>query len=73
MGVHDYHIFIIEPFDGYTQLKDMKFDKASLWIQLHQLPFTGMSRKCGEQIGWMIGEVKLVDVDEDEVGWGQIL
>lgn len=28
-------IFVIEPFDGYTQLKDMKFDKASFWIQLH--------------------------------------
>lgn len=62
----DNHIYVIEPFDGYTQLKDMKFDRASLWIQLHQFSFMTMSRKCGEHVGRTIGEVELVDVDEDD-------
>lgn len=69
----DNHMFVIEPFDGPTQLKNMKFGKASLWLQLHQLPFAGMNKKCGEQIGKTIGEVEEVDVVEENVGWGQSL
>lgn len=65
--------FVIEPFDGFTQPQHLKFDAASCWIQLHQLPFAGMNKKCGEQIGKTLGMVEQVDVNEHDVGWGQSL
>lgn len=46
----------------------MKFDRASLWIQLHQLPLNGMHRIVGEMVGNSLGSVEEVEVDEDNVG-----
>lgn len=69
----DNHILVIEAFDGLIQSKNTKFDRASLCLQLLQLPYVGMNKKCGEQIDKTIGKVGEVDVDEEDVGWGQSL
>lgn len=37
------NIFFLEKFDGHTLPKDMRFDKASLWLHLQQLPLMGMN------------------------------
>lgn len=37
------------------------------------MPLVGMNQECGEQIGRSIGIVEEVDVDEDDVGWGNFL
>lgn len=29
----DNNIFVIESYDGFTQLRDVKFDKAAMWVQ----------------------------------------
>lgn len=46
----------------------MKFDRASLWLQLHQLPLMGMHRKVGEKVRSDLGTVEEVEVEEDDVG-----
>lgn len=50
----------------------MKFDRALMWLQLHQLPLIGMNRKVREKVGGALGVVEDVEV-EDEVGWGKYL
>lgn len=62
---------MIKSFDRFTQPQHLKFDMASFWIQLHQLSFAGMKKKCRELIGNTIGMVEEVDVNEDDIGWGQ--
>lgn len=34
----DNNLFVLLEFDGLTPPKSMCFDRASLWLQLHQLP-----------------------------------
>lgn len=41
------NFFAIEPFDGFIQLKNMRFDQASMWIQLHNLPIIDINRSYG--------------------------
>lgn len=65
----DNHIFVLEHFDGLTLPKDMRFDKASLWLHLLQLPLMGMNRIVGERVGSSLGEVEKVKVEEDDISW----
>lgn len=51
---------------------DFIFDKEYMWIQLHNIPLSGMTSGIGEKIGRMIGEVVEVDVNEG-IGWGPYL
>lgn len=51
----------------------MKFDRASLWVQLYQLPLNVMHRIVGEMVKNSLGTVKKVEVEEDNLGWGKKL
>lgn len=51
----------------------MNFNRASLWLQLHNMPLGGMNRRVGTRVGNTIGQVEEVDVDEDGVVWGKQL
>lgn len=66
-------MFIIEAFDGIMQPRAMMFDRASLCLQLHQLPLMGMNKKVGEKVGSALGVMEEVEVEEDDVGWGKYL
>lgn len=65
----DNNFFMIEPFDGFIQFKNMQFDHASRWIQLHNLPLIGIDKSCRQKIGNTIGTVEEVDVGDDDVSW----
>lgn len=66
---------MINSFNGFTQPNLVKFHKASLWVQFHNMPLVGMNQDCGEKIGRYIGVVEAVEVvdDDDDVGWGNFL
>lgn len=44
------------------------FYREMMWIQLHNVPFRGMTRAVGEKIGSLVGEVVEVDVDDEGIG-----
>lgn len=69
----DIHLLVPKPYEGWIKLKDMQFEKLEMWIQLYQLPLGKMTRHYGEQIGKSLGGVLDVDVDENDIGWGQSL
>lgn len=37
------------------------------------MPLNGMTQKIGKLIGAIIGKVEIVDVNEDNIGWGPFL
>ncbi|XP_042988666.1 uncharacterized protein LOC122316198 [Carya illinoinensis] len=58
---------------GCLNLQDINFTLDPFWIQLHNLPFTGMNKKTGEKLVSTIGQVMLVDVDDQGMGCGQYM
>lgn len=58
-------------FDGFSTPNDIRFNEETMWIQLHNIPFGGMTKEVGGQIGRKIGMVKEVDVDDDGIGCGR--
>ncbi|CAI9762608.1 unnamed protein product [Fraxinus pennsylvanica] len=66
-------IFVMNAFDGYTPLSKMKFDVAALWVQFHSLPFASMSKETGIKLRSSMGSVEDIEVDEYDLGWGNLL
>ncbi|XP_042950180.1 uncharacterized protein LOC122282289 [Carya illinoinensis] len=69
----DRQLLCLKDYNGQISPKEMVFDKEPLWVQVHNIPLGGMTRKVGEQTGRQVGEVLDVDVDEQDVGWGPYL
>lgn len=69
----DNSIFVIEDYNGKTKPKEMSFNNASFWLQLHNMPLGGMNRWVGMKLGSSVGLVEMVDVDEEDIGWGRQL
>lgn len=64
----DNHFFALEPFDGLTLPKNMRFDRASLLVYLYQLPLFGMLKSVGEKVRKSLEIMEEVEVNEGEVG-----
>lgn len=69
----DNNLFVLENYDGYTQLRSMKFDKVAQWSQFHDLPLAGMNRTCGEKNRELLDKVEEVDVDDHDIGQSHFL
>ncbi|XP_042980007.1 uncharacterized protein LOC122310195 [Carya illinoinensis] len=66
-------LFMILPYDGDLQPRNMHVDKETFWLQVHNLPLGFMTEEWGHRIEASVGEVLDVDVDEDGIGWGKCL
>jgi hypothetical protein len=60
-------------FDGITPPSEIAFDKVAFWVRMYNLPLACMGQDIGRQIGASIGEVELVETDEDGAAWGEFL
>ncbi|XP_042953554.1 uncharacterized protein LOC122290084 [Carya illinoinensis] len=69
----DRNLVCLNTFDGRSAPKNIEFTKKFLWIQLHNLPFGGMTREVGMQIGGLMGDVVKADVNGEGIGWGPYL
>lgn len=66
MAIRCQYFFVLENYIGNTKPKDMNFNKASLWLQLHNML---EPKRVGTMVGNTIGHVEEVDANEDGVGW----
>ncbi|KAL0012144.1 hypothetical protein SO802_007252 [Lithocarpus litseifolius] len=58
----DKYLLAVHKLEKKEQIQNISFDKASFWVQIHDLPARRMTREVGERIGRTLGEVKEVDV-----------
>ncbi|XP_042942825.1 uncharacterized protein At4g02000-like [Carya illinoinensis] len=66
----DNQLFVLKEFEGYTPLHRVNFDYECLWVWMHNLPLSCMTKERGVQIGGTMRRVEEVDVHEDGSGWG---
>ena len=53
----DKHLMVLQTFEESSKLKDLVFDKALFWVQVHDIPACFISKKVAESIWETIGEV----------------
>ncbi|XP_075650223.1 uncharacterized protein LOC142620798 [Castanea sativa] len=53
----DWHLVVLQRFDGSKSLKDLDFKLCSFWVQIHDLPYQFMTPEVAIEIGEMIGPV----------------
>ena len=54
----DKHLVVLQTFEEFSKLKDLVFDKALFWAQVHDIPIRYMSKKVAESIHETFGEVE---------------
>ncbi|XP_042988841.1 uncharacterized protein At4g02000-like [Carya illinoinensis] len=63
----------LQECEASIALRDMTFSHEPFWVQFHNVPFAGINKIMGERLGGSIGEVMIVDVDEQGRAWDSFL
>ncbi|KAK3218313.1 hypothetical protein Dsin_012283 [Dipteronia sinensis] len=58
-------IVLVEP-SGNRDIVNMKFNKAAFWVQIHNVPLLCMTKRIGQFLGSMIGDVEEIDEGASE-------
>lgn len=53
----DRHIVLFQCYKTSTPIKELKFDRVSFWIQIHNLPYSLLSTKVALSLGESLGRV----------------
>ena len=64
----DKHLMVLQTFEESSKLKDLVFDKALFWVQVHDIPACFISKKVAESIWETIGEVQRSPESTDDDG-----
>lgn len=51
------HLVVLEKFDAEDSIQELKFQTATFWVQVHDIPIRFMTREVAESICDIIGEV----------------
>ena len=54
----DKHLVVLKRYEEGSQVKDLVFDKAWFWVQVHDIPLSFMSKKVAESLCDTVGEVR---------------
>lgn len=58
-------IVMISPKESDT-ISNMEFQKAALWIQIHNVPFSFLNRAMAQILGETIGSIEEIDCDDND-------
>lgn len=61
----DRNLIAIQDVDSNLPPNDVRFSHEPFWVQLHNVPFAGMTKAYGNQIASTIGKVIKVKVDKE--------
>ena len=64
----DKHLVVLQKFDEYSKLKDLVFDKALFWVQVHDIQIHFISKRVAESICDIMGEVQRSPESTDDDG-----
>lgn len=66
-------LVVVAEFDGKKMIDEVEFNSIPIWIRIQKMPLGLMMKEAGEQIGEMVGEVLVVDADENGRAVGEFL
>jgi len=66
-------LVVLAEFEGAKTIDEITFTSILIWVRVSKLPLGLMNKAAGEEIGDMIGEVLKVDVDENDLAFGECL
>uniref|UniRef100_A0A7N2MKT8 DUF4283 domain-containing protein n=1 Tax=Quercus lobata TaxID=97700 RepID=A0A7N2MKT8_QUELO len=66
------HLVVLQWYDKEVPLKDLVFDKFSIWVQIHDVPLRFMNKAVAEKLCAVVGTV-WKDIDEGETDGGSFL
>ncbi|KAL0004792.1 hypothetical protein SO802_012353 [Lithocarpus litseifolius] len=69
----DKYLVALHKLETDEQVKTVNFDKASFWVQIHDLPPRRMKKDVGVSIGRTLGEVEDVDMGEEGKALGRCI
>ncbi|XP_040996053.1 uncharacterized protein LOC121242227 [Juglans microcarpa x Juglans regia] len=64
----DRYLVCMKEFEGGLSPLEVQFTHEPFWIQVHNLPFAGMTKEVGALVGSGLGRVLEVEVDTKEYG-----
>ena len=65
----DKYLVVLERYERQIPLEDLKFDKASFWVQVHNIPIGYRNKTVAEDICEAIGQVdRSTNVSDSEGG-----
>lgn len=68
----DKHLVVLQRYDRETDLIDMKFNKVTFWVQVHDIPIQFRNKKVAARICSAIGTVNETRDDSEIEGNGFI-
>ena len=68
----DRHLVVLERYDGSTPIQNLQFKSTSIWVQIHDLPFSYLSKEVAISIGESLGAV-IVPKDSSEMRGGNFM
>ena len=68
----DRHLVVLERYDGSTPIQNLQFKSTSFWVQIHNLPFSYLSKEVAISIGETLGTVA-VPKDSSEMRGGNFM
>lgn len=69
----DKHLVMLKEVNGWQQVHKITLTTATFWVRLHDLPLMARTGVVGCLLGAKVGVVEEVDVDEDDMTWGEYL
>ncbi|XP_065636245.1 uncharacterized protein LOC136070338 [Quercus suber] len=64
----DKYLVAMQEFDGTKDVKDMKFDQATFWVQVHDLPLRFRNRRVAEQLCEALGTIYHGEEESNMIG-----
>lgn len=53
----DKHLVVLQRYDCDTSVNDLQFNRATFWVQVHNIPVRLMSKEAAENICDQVGDV----------------
>ena len=64
----DKHLVVLQCYDKDIDVRDLEFNRASFWVQMHDLPVRFQRRKVAEQICEAAGRINASTDDSESEG-----
>ena len=68
----DKHLIVLQWYDNEIPIKDLKFDKIPIRVQLHDIPLRFMNKVVAEKVSVVVRTI-WQDIDEGEMNGGSFL